>query len=762
MRRTIVGFVLVALVVAPAWANLEAGDFPTGEVMLISLLAFLPTLAVALRRGPLLVAFTLVGAALVASAAAFEIPLSDARRGERDFWGPMLGSFRDGFLEFWDTRVPFDAVEQPGMHGVVLLAIFAFLACAGMAIAARRTVPALALLLVGAGWPATMAGTSGGDDGRPLLFGALILGVALALLVLLRGGTRGIAHAVVIGAALVAASVAGATTDAVAKRGFVEWDSWDIYDKPDDPVDVRYVWDSNYDGISFPEKETTVFTVKTASRRSLYWRATTLDDYTGTVWREDRKLAANVEGSSTVAVGEYDPLLPSAARERRNWVRQDVTIEGLDDNRLVGSAQAVQWEPNMEGFVSLFTNGAVVRERSLERGQKYSVWSYVPPAKPSQLNGAGTSYPDEVTDYLRVQESFDLAPLPNYGSPGRDTYMDDFFEQETYLDQHRAMFDTAQEVTDEATTPYQAAVALESWFRGEEGGFVYDESPPVAGVRDPLPFFLETKRGYCQHYAGAMALMLRFIGVPARVAAGFTSGSYDTRTKEWTVTDHNAHTWVEVYFPRFGWIPFDPTPERGELSAQYSPYSAAFDAAEAAAIGGGFQDIEAVRDQLNRAAGLEQREAGDTSGGAGGAAAEVAERGRSVIGFLLLVLAVAVAALLLLKEARRRLRFATRDPRELAGACRRDLAGYLADQGVAVPSSATPREVGELAEHRFDVSAKAFVGAVDGARYGPPSEARSRARRARSELRRVRGALRKQLGAAERIRGAVSLRSFGA
>ena len=51
----------------------------------------------------------------------------------------------------------------------------------------------------------------------------------------------------------------------MAKRGFVEWDSWDIYDKPDDPVDVRYVWDANYDGIAFPEKETAVFKVKTAS-----------------------------------------------------------------------------------------------------------------------------------------------------------------------------------------------------------------------------------------------------------------------------------------------------------------------------------------------------------------------------------------------------------------------------------------------------------------------------------------------------------------
>ena len=189
MGRTIVGFFLVALVVAPAWANLEAGDFPTGEVMLISLLALLPTLAVALRRSPFVVAPR--SQARSSRPPAFEIPLSDARRGERDLLGPMLGSLprrlprvlgHEGALRrrraagharrrpARDLRVP--RVRGDGDRGAA-------------------DVPALALLLVGAGWPATMAGTSGGDDGRPLLVGALILFVALALLVLLRGGTRG-------------------------------------------------------------------------------------------------------------------------------------------------------------------------------------------------------------------------------------------------------------------------------------------------------------------------------------------------------------------------------------------------------------------------------------------------------------------------------------------------------------------------------------------------------------------------------------------
>ena len=107
-------------------------------------------------------------------------------------------------------------------------------------------------------------------------------------------------------------------------------------------------------------------------------------------------------------------------------------------------------------------------------------------------------------------------------------------------------------------------------------------------------------------------------------------------------------------------------------------------------------------------------------------------------------------------------RSATRDPRALAAACRRDLAGYLADQGVAVPASATTQELGRLAAARFGVHPELFVRAVSEARYGPERESRRGARLARKELRRLRGAIRSGLGVGERLRGAVSLRSLAA
>ena len=73
--------------------------------------------------------------------------------------------------------------------------------------------------------------------------------------------------------------------------------------------------------------------------------------------------------------------------------------------------------------------------------------------------------------------------------------------------------------------PYAAMLGLESWFR-QRGGFVYEEQPPVGEGPPLVSFTTRTRAGYCQHFAGAMAVMARLLGIPARVAVGFTSGTF--------------------------------------------------------------------------------------------------------------------------------------------------------------------------------------------------------------------------------------------
>jgi hypothetical protein len=757
VRKTAAAYFLAGAVLFPAWLSLGATDRPANKAVAAILLGFLPVLAVAQRRSRLVVAVTTAAAALVTVAIAYERPFWDARPGERDFFGPVLSSIRQGFLDFFDTRLPFDPADFPDMQGVIVLAIFGFAVAVGIAIALRQTFAAVGLLVLGVGWPATMS-LSGDDTNRPLVLGAALLAVLLAIILLMRPRTRGPVQAGVAIAALVLLAAFASTSTAVAKGGFVQWNDWDFYDRPDDPVDVRYVWDANYDGISFPEKKTVVLKVKTSGpKRSLYWRATSLDDYDGTAWTEALQLTGRANPGEAVDVTFIDPNLPRAAQNRENWVRQDVTIEALADTRLVGSAQVVRWEPNGDVDTDLFANGALQQEAVLERGQKYTVYSWVPRARPPQLDEAGTAFPvDLESRYLRVAPP-GVAPPPRFGVTGREEQIDDLFRTHSFLEDQRIIWETAQTVTDGAATPYQAAFKLESWFRGEQGGFTYDEHPPDSGDLPPLASFLETKQGYCQHFAGAMALMLRYLGVPARVAAGFTSGTYDPREKEWTVTDHNAHTWVEVYFPGYGWIPFDPTPDRGELTASYTAFSPAFDVREAAGLTG-LANIPEVREQLDRAGGLAGREGQNT--GAAGVPQAVAKQGRNVLAVLFFLALVVVGAILVAKQVRRGLRFATRDPRELASACRRDLAGYLADQGVPVPSSMTPDELGALTEERFAVNTKPFVVALGTARYGPPTVSRSSAGNARTELRRLRKRLRASLGMGDRVRGALRLRSL--
>ena len=118
-----------------------------------------------------------------------------------------------------------------------------------------------------------------------------------------------------------------------------------------------------------------------------------------------------------------------------------------------------------------------------------------------------------------------------FGSPDQKSSTAYLFRAShaTQLRPYRPLWALAEQVAGGAKSPYAAAVALERYFR-VGGGFIYDQHPPrAAGVPPLVDFVTRTHRGYCQHFSGAMALMLRYLGIPARVAAGFTSGRYDKR-----------------------------------------------------------------------------------------------------------------------------------------------------------------------------------------------------------------------------------------
>jgi transglutaminase-like putative cysteine protease len=740
--RTALLYIAPAALVATGWLFLEEGQAQRGSALFLVVLALLPGLA---RTWRLRAAATLLVAPL-AVAHAF------GRGVSRDFVGPLAGDLADGVLTFYDVTVPFTAGDQPMMHGAVLTAIFVFCLAISLAIGSRRPLLASLALVAGAAWPATLVG-----DSNELRRGALLLAAVLAMLAF--GGRvqpRTWRPALVAGGALVAVALAAGTQPAVAKGEFLSWKGWDLYDRPSDPVGVDYVWDASYRGIKFPKEPTTVLTV-TGPRRTYYWRAGTLDVFEGDRWIEDSPTINTMSGRSDLPLA--DPLLAQRARDQSGWVEARVRIDALRDDHLVAPGTPVTWDTGEIGTVEHKVGGTAVVPGGLERDDAYTVWGYSPRPTPQELARAEPGRALRGTAESRYLEVARGVPTLPFAAEDREERIESLFESPE-LASYEFLYREAREVVGNPRRPYAAVAALEAWFR-RGGGFTYDEQPPQTPNFPALVTFATThKRGYCQHFAGAMTLMLRYLGIPARVAVGFLPGSYDSSEQRWAVTDHDAHAWVEVWFEGWGWLPFDPTPGRGSLAAPYSSASGTPSALsqiagilrqEGAGIGGQSQFGLAQGTQPSR----------DIPGEATGALADGGDRTGSLLRLLLVVAAALVALIGAAKLARRLLRLLPSDPRRVAAACRRELADYLVDQGAPVSRSATALELGRVVESRLFVDADAFVRAVGAARFGPPEQARAAARSARRELRALRRQLRRTVSARRRAQGFLSVRSLG-
>ena len=238
MPRTLLVGGLAATLLAWSWLRLEER---TGAAQ--------AALVVALALAPAIVSDTRRRAVVAALAAGSVLEIAFGR----SYPGGILSSFGRGFLDFYDIQVPFDPGAHPRMHGVLLVALFAFTLWVGLAAAARRSGLASAGLVVGVGWPATLL------PGHDLLRGGLLLtGVLAAIVCLRRGPLRGVGTAFAAGAVVLVAALAASSSPAFAKRAFLHWQQWDPYNHPTKGVDVRYVWNSRYDGLTFRGKPITV------------------------------------------------------------------------------------------------------------------------------------------------------------------------------------------------------------------------------------------------------------------------------------------------------------------------------------------------------------------------------------------------------------------------------------------------------------------------------------------------------------------------
>jgi transglutaminase-like putative cysteine protease len=258
----------------------------------------------------------------------------------------------------------------------------------------------------------------------------------------------------------------------------------------------------------------------------LYWRSYTYDIYTGIGWRV-----------SGIEPKFYDAESPIQADQRQGQVmiQQDVhPVEDLGGTVYTAGEPVtidLKSEAAWRSFDDLFG-------LQLEKSSTYRSLSAIPQVDKRKLRAAGQRYPDWLRErYLSLPSS-----VP---------------------DRVRAL---AIELTASEPTPYDRAKAIERYLRT----FPYSlDVPHPPSSREVADYFLfDLQQGYCDYYATSMVVLTRAAGVPSRLAMGYANGTYNLNSKRFVVTEADAHSWVEIYFPNIGWVPFEPTASRPQLERE--------------------------------------------------------------------------------------------------------------------------------------------------------------------------------------------------
>ena len=334
---------------------------------------------------------------------------------------------------------------------------------------------------------------------------------------------------------------------------------------------TAFSWDHSYGPLDWPRDGRELLRVK--SPRPAYWKAANLDVFDGIGWRQ--------AGSP-----EQDPQSTDGRALREGTMTIEVSIRNLASRSFVTAGFASEVDaPTIRETER--GDGTWTAGRTLRRGDAYTASVYSPQTNGDQRERTESVGGDPaLTPFRRV-----LLPggdrIGQTGAPDfsvlvpalGDAFNDVSVRRETSVIEMTPP--EAREVLE--TGPYSETWRLAQRFRG--GGrnqeeivqdvldylgrdiFTYTESPPPA-AQTLEGFLFEARSGYCQQFSGAMALLLRMAGVPARVVTGFTSGSQDSKTREYVVRDLDAHSWVEVWYDDIGWVTFDPTPASAPPRAQ--------------------------------------------------------------------------------------------------------------------------------------------------------------------------------------------------
>ncbi|MBD8479027.1 transglutaminase domain-containing protein [Microbacterium sp. CFBP 8794] len=422
-------------------------------------------------------------------------------------------------------------------------------------------------------------------------------------------------------------------------------------------------------------RDVDVLSVRTTAPSAPYLRAVTLSSFDGSVWQPDSSDTVPVRDDAPV----FDPLVVDGEIAVADWTT-DIDVDQLDSPWLPVPYPASTVTGLQGDWLGMPQNRTVVSRSGSTRDQVYEVQSTVARPTLEQIRarpvGGGN-----LGDAVRTLP----ANVP------------------------AIIGDTAREVTAGTQNPYDALIALQTWFRSSE--FRYSLDAPVdsgfdgAGL-DAVADFLQVRAGYCVHYASAFAVMARTLDMPSRIVVGYLPGSAtgtpsDGRTT-FVVSSSQLHAWPEVYFEGIGWVPFEPTNSLGVPTnfASSSPNGASNAPATPQ------QDAATPGAQPSTAPSQDGRvDVGDQDGvGTGAGAGRGAAWVPAALAGLLVVLLAATPAVVRLVVRRRRLHAARAGDAVAAWTALREDA---VDLGIPSPAAESPRAFAArlIADHGADADA---------------------------------------------------------
>ncbi len=281
-----------------------------------------------------------------------------------------------------------------------------------------------------------------------------------------------------------------------------------------------------------------------ASESPSYWRTTSLPNFDGTQWTVSQDLldSAGGELASTAAISEVGVA--------ETEVTQLVTIQSLAGNFAPVADRPVQLRSATRSlFYEPQSGTLLVSKDGLNRNDNYQIVSTIVVPSADTLQISSSSSPPDV-EYLQLPQNQEIAELKQ----------------------------VVDQIVKGSTGNYEKLLAIQSYFRDN---FTYSLDVPSSNSSTATLEFLNRKTGYCEQFSSTFAVFARLIGIPSRVAIGFTPGEQSpigtSNVQLFNVRSQHAHAWPEVWFDGIGWVLFEPTPGRGAPSANYTNVAPAQD-----------------------------------------------------------------------------------------------------------------------------------------------------------------------------------------